>query len=159
MQMTYFTIPTIKYLKEMGTYLLMIYGMQVNILSRYGIKNFACVNRDYYFKDGDSTNFRYHNVVIINKYYGVEKRSKNNKIFYRVKIHIHGNFKVGDYKDEIHAAIAYNKAADFLNMYGISKKNFQRNYINDYSAHEYKQIYDDIELPKKILTLKHSNKM
>ena len=43
------------------------YGMQVNILSRYGIKNFAVPGKDYIFINGDCHDFRYSNLHIINQ--------------------------------------------------------------------------------------------
>ena len=40
------------------------YGMQVNILSRYGIKNYAVAGRDYLFANGNTRDFgRYENEI------------------------------------------------------------------------------------------------
>ncbi len=74
--MTSFITLIIRFSKKNGYLFVNDYGMQVNILSRYGIKNFAVKDKDYYFKDGDCMNFRYHNIVVINPYYGVEKVKK-----------------------------------------------------------------------------------
>lgn len=52
------------------------FGMQVNILSRYGIRSFAVPGRDYLFANGDPFDFRYENIILINKYYGVQKTEK-----------------------------------------------------------------------------------
>ena len=47
------------------------YGMQVTLLSRYGIRNHAVCERDYYFANGDSMDLRYSNIILVNRYYGV----------------------------------------------------------------------------------------
>ena len=44
------------------------YGLQLNILNRYGIKNFAVAGKDYRFVNGDNTDFRYKNIHIMNRY-------------------------------------------------------------------------------------------
>ena len=43
------------------------YGMQTNILSRYGIRDHAVPGRDYYFSNGNPYDFRYGNVNIVNR--------------------------------------------------------------------------------------------
>lgn len=126
------------------------YGMQTNILSRYGIRNFAVAGRDYTFANGDATDYRYSNIIIVNRYYGVNTAIRKGKECYEVRIHINGNFLVGVYKSEITAAIAYNKAVDMAIAHGI-KKNFAENYIPDLSAKEYAQIYSELKLSKKYI--------
>lgn len=121
------------------------YGMQVNILSRYGIKNFAVIGKDYIFKNGDTNDYRYSNIEIINKYIGVSKQNE----LYVTKIHINGNIMVGAYSSEITAAIAYNKAADILNSNGL-QKNFARNYILEITENEYTNLYSKIHINRKI---------
>lgn len=125
------------------------YGMQVNILSRYGIRNHAVEGRDFYFSNGDNTDYRYGNVVIVNKYFGVMRTEKDGRFIYKTVIHVKGNFVVGKYKTENEAAIAYNKAADFLRNAGVLK-NFPENYIEDISAIEYAAIYNRVNISKKI---------
>lgn len=142
-----------KILKRNGYLFVNDYGMQINILSRYGIKNFAVEGKDYYFIDNDSTNLRYHNIIIVNKYYGVEKTIKASKEIYVARIHLNGNYIIGKFTSEIAAAIAYNKAADYINTNAISKKNFQRNYIDSLNTIQYLDWYDKIKIPKKILHL------
>lgn len=132
-----------------GYYFYSDFGMQLNLLSRYGIKNFAVLGKDYRFINGDSTDFRYSNIEVINRYYGVSKMIKNGRIFYEVKIHIHGNFLVGRYSDEITAAIAYNKAVKTLSEAGI-KKNFFTNYIDNMDAITYASLFHKIRISKKI---------
>jgi hypothetical protein len=131
------------------------FGMQVNILSRYGIKNFAVCGRDYVFANGDNTDFRYENIIVINKYYGVEKVDKCGRIFYQAKIHIRGYYIIGRYLTECEAAVAYNKAADFLENAGLSKS-FQKNYILELNEEQYKRVYEGISLPKKLESLSFS---
>lgn len=130
------------------------YGMQINILSRYGIKNFAVVDKDYYFKDGNPHNLRYHNIVIVNPYYGVEKIMKSQRPTYKAKININGYYKIGTYDSDTHAAIAYNKAVDYVATHGISEKNYTKNYLTDLDRTTYLAIYDTIRLSPNLLTLK-----
>lgn len=129
------------------------FGMQVNILSRYGIKNFAVAGRDYLFANGDSTDFRYENIIIINKYNGVQKQEENGRVFYLSKIHVRGDYIIGRFSSEAEAAVAYNKAADCLQQAGL-KKQFTQNYIAELNTSEYLQLYNKINLPKKLQTLR-----
>lgn len=124
------------------------FGIQTNILSRYGVKNFSVENKDYYFKDGNSHNMRYHNVAVINKYYGVEKIDTDSPRCYISRIHLKGNFVIGRYKTEEAAAVAYNKAADYVQENRLCSKNFPRNYIEDEIL--YAELYTKIKLPVKI---------
>ena len=126
------------------------YGMQVTLLSRYGIRNHAVADRDYYFANGDSSDLRYSNIIIINRYYGVFQYKTKTQTRYRVKIHINGNYTIGTYSSEIKAAIAYNKAVDLAKAFGINK-NFPTNYIEDLSAKEYADTYIKIKLSNKYL--------
>ena len=126
------------------------YGMQVTLQSRYGIKNHAVCGRDYRFVNEDDTDFRYSNIEVINPYYGVSRFEKNGRVRYRVRIHIRGNFTIGTYRDEIRAAIAYNKAADLAKQAGI-QKNFPQNYIEELPASSYADIYTSIKISKRYL--------
>ena len=66
-------------LQRRGGYLFVSdYGMQINILSRYGIKNYAIAGNDYEFKNGDSLDFRYGNILLYNPYYGVSQVTINH---------------------------------------------------------------------------------
>ena len=121
------------------------YGMQVNILSRFGIGKYAVPGRDYFFINGDNSDFRYSNIEVINKYFGVFRQGRENNYRYTAKIHINGTVKIGTYPTENMAAIAYNKAADILNANGL-KKDFNRNYIEDINAIEYSGIYNKIRI-------------
>lgn len=125
------------------------YGMQINILSRYGIKNHAVEGRDYEFVNGDNLDYRYGNVKVINPYYGVTSYQEKGKIFYKVKIHVIGDYIVGTYPDEVEAAVAYNKAADIINKAGFYKE-FPKNYIEELTAIEYAKIYNSVNISKKI---------
>ena len=125
------------------------YGIQTNILSRYGIRNYAVPGRDYIFINGNNYDFRYSNIKIINKYYGVFSFTKYNKTSYLVKIHINGDLIVGIYSSEIEAAVAYNKAGDLLKKQGIKKEFFQ-NYIWELNSYEYLSIYEKVSIRKNI---------
>lgn len=123
------------------------YGSQINILSRYGIKNYAVAGIDYEFINGDEYDFRYENIRIINPYYGVTKLNDSGRISYQTRIHINGNYQIGIYSTIEEAAIAYNKAVDLAKVYGVIK-NYPVNYINNLSAKDYADIYVKINVSK-----------
>ena len=129
------------------------YGMQVNILSRYGIKNYAVAGRDYLFANGNTRDFRYENLVIINRYHGVCQKTKQGQIYYETKIHWNGDLLVGRYENEIEAAIAYNKAASTLLRKGYLK-DYPVNYIEELSDSEYRSRYQVVDISDKIKVLK-----
>lgn len=142
-----------KIMKRGGHLFVADFGMQVNILSRYGIKNFAVAGKDYLFVNGDNTDYRYENIEIINKYNGVSEITERGLSIYKAKIHINGDFIIGKYKTEIEAGIAYNKAVDCLLEKGLVK-NFTKNYIVELSEEEYHKIYNEIKISNKILHYK-----
>ncbi len=143
-----------KIMQRGGHYFVSDYGMQVNIANRYGIKNYAVINQDYRFINGDNTDFRRENIVILNTYHGVKKsRQKNGQQIYTVRIHIVGNYIVGHYATEIEAAIAYNKAIDFLKKAGVTK-NYTPNYIEGLSPKSYVEIYSQLALSPRLLAYK-----
>lgn len=129
------------------------YGMQVNILSRYGIRSHAVCGRDYYFSNGDTRDFTYGNIIIQNKYHGVVHYIKNGRDIYKATIHIVGDYVIGKYRTEEEAAVAYNKAADILKKAGI-KKSFPENYPESLSAISYASIYNSVRISEKILNYK-----
>ena len=145
-----FFYSTHKILRRGGHLFVNEYGMQTSILSRYGIRSFATAGRDYIFVNGDTSDYRYSNIMVINRYYGVTAAVRKGRPCFEVRIHINGNYLVGIFNQETIAAIAYNKAADLAAAHGISK-NFSENYIPDMSAAEYAQIYADLKLSKKYL--------
>lgn len=128
------------------------YGMQVNILPRYGIKNFAVPGRDYRFVNGNNKDFRYENIEIINRFQGVQKKEKNGQSYYETKIHVNGDFIAGRYQTEIEAAVAYNKAASILITKGYDKK-YPVNFIEELDATEYQNIYRNVRISRKIMNL------
>jgi len=141
-----------KIMKRGGHLFVSDYGMQVNILSRYGIKNYAVLDRDYKFVNGDIYDFRYANIKVINKYYGVQKITVNGFSKYLATIHINGNYKIGTYETEIEAAIAYNKAVDLLRQKGINR-NYFTNYIIELNEITYASKYHKIRISKSIRDL------
>lgn len=126
------------------------YGMQVNLLSRYGIKNHGVPGRDYRFVNGDNTDFSYNNIEVINRYYGVTKTNTKGQIKYLTKVHVNGYYIIGRYSTEIEAAIAYNKATLLLNNKG-SVKNFPKNYIEDLDEIAYASMFHKIRISKRFL--------
>ena len=125
------------------------YGMQVNIMSRYGIKNYAVENRDYRFINGNHNDLRYENIEIINRYNGVFAMQQKNKTIYQVKIHVKGNVTVGTYATETEAAIAYNKAIDLLKEAGINKA-YTPNYMEGMPPAVYADLYASIKVSSRL---------
>lgn len=128
------------------------YGMQTNIASRYGIRNFARPGIDFRYVNGDTHDYRYSNIEILNTYQGVTAETKSETTRYASRIHINGNYLIGRYDYIEEAAISYNKAVDYLKTLGCTK-NFVKNYIDGIDSKKYKEIYDSISLPKSILNL------
>ena len=125
------------------------YGLQVSILSRYGIHSFSVAGLDYRFVNGDRTDYRYGNIEIINHYMGVRRELIKGLYQYITKIHLVGDFIVGRYPTEIEAAVAYNKAVNFLKENGINK-NYTTNYIEDLDEIAYAAMYNRIRISKKL---------
>jgi hypothetical protein len=138
-----------KIMKRGGHLFASDYGMQVNILTRYGIKNYAVPGKDYLFSNGDSSDFSYHNIEVVNHYHGVSRVIRNGHPKYLAKIHMNGDYRIGFYQTETDAAIAYNKAALLLNNSGI-KKRFSRNYV-DIDEIAYASIFQKLRISKKLL--------
>ncbi len=127
------------------------YGMQLNIASRYGIKNYAVPGVDFRFINGDTTDFRRENLEIHNIYHGVRAtKQKNGQYLYTARIHIKGNYIIGKYATEWEAAIAYNKAIDILGKKGITKK-YTPNYIDGITPRQYAEIYSSLQISPKIM--------
>lgn len=136
-------------MKKGGHLFVSDYGMQYNILARYGIKNFAIPGKDYLFVNGDPHDFRYHNIEIVNRFHGVTKKIFKGQEVFETKIHVRGEILVGRYSNDIAAAIAYNKAAKILIKKGIPKE-FPANFIEELRSHEYRAIYKKIEVSNRI---------
>lgn len=131
------------------------YGMQFNIMNRYGIKNYAVEGKDYRFINGDPSDFRYENIEILNRFHGITRKiqADGGNIIYKVHIHIKSSYVVGSYSTEAEAAIAYNKAVDILKKNGINR-NYSLNYIEDLSPAAYAEIYMKLKISPKISELK-----
>ncbi len=121
------------------------YGMQYNILSRYGIKPYAVKGKDYLFANGDEFDMRYSNIILVNKYHGVTKEDKSGRVKYVAKIHLNGDFIIGRYSSEAKAAVAYNKAVDLCKSRGMNK-NFATNFVTEYTPREYADVYTDLKI-------------
>ncbi len=129
------------------------YGMQISLLSRYHIKSHAVLNRDYRFINGDCYDFRYENIEIINKYYGVTVFTHKSCQKYKARILINGTYTVGIYDTEEEAAIAYNKAADYVSKI-FPSRHYQQNYIEGLSPSQYANTYTTVPISAKILSIK-----
>ena len=128
-----------------GHYFVADYGMQVNIMNRYHIKNYAVEGRDYRFINGNNHDFRYENIEIINEYHGVSQIQVNGSTRYQVKIHVKGNYTVGTYPTQVEAAIAYNKAIDLLKKAGLQKE-YTPNYMEGISPAVYADLYNTVKI-------------
>ncbi len=149
-----FFYSTHKIMRRGGHLFVADYGMQLNIQNRYGIKNFAVPGKDFLFINGDNTDYRSHNLKIINKYNGVSVVDAENKQpTYLAKIHINGDYIIGRYTDEIDAAIAYNKAVDTLTGNGFTI-DYQHNYIDELDSIGYTARYNRIKISKKLRDLR-----
>ncbi len=143
-----------KIMQRGNHYFVADYGMQVNLASRYGIKNYAICGVDFCFRNGDNTDFRRENLEIMNSYHGVRfKQQKNGQYCYTVRIHVRGNLLVGNYATELEAAIAYNKAIDILLQNGV-RKNYTPNYIDGLSPAKYAEIYTSLEISPGVLNFR-----
>ena len=125
------------------------FGMQINLMSRYGIKNYAVAGKDFRFVNGDDTDFRYSNIEIINKYNGVTKCFRRGLPVYLAKIHINGDYIIGKYASEEEAAIAYNKAVSILRDKGLNR-NYSLNFIEGIDEIAYASMYQRIRISKKL---------
>lgn len=134
-----------KIMRRGGHYFVADYGSQINVASRYGIKNYAVREKDYRFINGDPTDFRRENIEILNRYHGVRRTEKNGRSCYTVHIHIRGNYLVGTYETETEAAIAYNKAIDILRKRGLNK-NFTPNYVEALTPSAYADLYSRLQV-------------
>ena len=122
----------------------------VELTKKYG------ADEDYQFVNGDPSDYRHANILVINRFHGVARYMVKGITKYRATIHINGNYIVGTYSSEEKAAIAYNKAADLAKAAGI-QKNFPENYIDTLSPKEYAEIYTKIKLSERYLSyLKNS---
>lgn len=128
------------------------YGMQVTLPSRYGIKNYAVQGKDFRFINGDSYDYRYENIEILNTYHGVSLIQEKNAVKYRARIHIRSYYLVGYYGSAIEAAVAYNKSVDILKK-RYPDKNYELNYIAELKASEYAALYEKVKISDKIFML------
>lgn len=138
-----------KIMKRGGHYFVADFGMQVNILNRYGIKNYAVPGRDFRFLNGDNTDLRRENLEIHNQYHGVLILPDRKGPRYQARIHVRGNYIIGTYQTMEEAAIAYNKAIDILKRNGCPK-NYTPNYLENIPAAVYADIYTRLPVSSKI---------
>ena len=126
------------------------YGMQLSIHARYGIKNYAVLEKDYRFINGDIHDYRYENIEILNPYHGVSLSEYKDKKKYCAKLNLHGYYTIGHYETALEAAIAYNKAIDIVRRNGCMK-NFSFNEIEEVSPSVYADIYSKLKVSEKIM--------
>ena len=128
-----FYYSTRKISRRGGHYFVADYGMQVNIMSRYGIKNYAVEGRDYRFINGSRNDLRYENIEIINRFHGVTAIQEKGRTLYQVK-----------------TGIAYNKAIDLLKKAGVDKA-YTPNYMEGISPDVYADLYHSIQVAPSLL--------
>lgn len=139
-----------KIMKRDGHLFVADYGMQINILNRHGIRNYGIAGKDYRFLNGDETDFRSENLLIINRYQGVTRITHKGKTKYKAKINLPGYYVIGTYSTEDEAAIAYNKAIDILHKNGVVR-NYTPNYLEGLSPAVYADIYAHLKISDKII--------
>lgn len=133
-------------IQQRGGYLFFSdYGSQYNLLSRYGIKPYAVYGRDYEMVNGDTHDYRYSNIRILNQYIGVSVDDTNPDKPFLTRIHINGHTIVGRYATEMDAAIAYNKAVDILHANGL-KRAYIKNYIVSLNKEDYLSRYNALHV-------------
>ena len=131
--------------KRGGHFFVADYGSQISIGSRFGLKPYSVIGRDYSFINGDIYDFRRENLEIMNTYHGVIREKKG----YTARIHTSGYTKIGTYDTALEAAIAYNKAVDILKKRSDAK-NFPENYIDEVSGKVYAEIYNSLIINPKL---------
>lgn len=139
----YYTHHTIQ--KRGGHLFVADYGMQVSVLSRYGVRPYSVPGRDHYFKNGDDHDYRPGNLVVVNRYMGVQQESRRKNFVARINMGSGKTIVVGHYDTEDEAAIAYNKAVDVLKAAG-SDRAYEKNYLDDVSPAKYIVLYNNIKI-------------
>lgn len=139
----YYTHHTIQ--KRGGHLFVADYGMQVSVLSRYGVRPYSVPGRDHYFKNGDDHDYRPGNLVVVNRYMGVQQESRRKNFVARINMGSGKTIVVGHYDTEEEAAIAYNKAVDVLKAAG-SDRAYEKNYLDDVSTAKYIVLYNNIKI-------------
>ena len=139
----YYTHHTIQ--KRGGHLFVADYGMQVSVLSRYGVRPYSVPGRDHYFKNGDDHDYRPGNLVVVNRYMGVQQESRRKNFVARINMGSGKTIVVGHYDTEEEVAIAYNKAVDVLKAAG-SDRAYEKNYLDDVSPAKYIVLYNNIKI-------------
>lgn len=147
-----------KIMKRGGHYFVADFGMQVSILSRYGIKSYAVIGRDYDFINDDPTDFRRENLEIYNQYHGVliQNDFETGTTKFLARIHVRGYYNIGIYDTMEQAAIAYNKAIDILHKQGVGRS-YVPNYLEHISPKTYADIYASLSVSNKLYSILPSN--
>lgn len=127
---------------------------QQSLLNRFGILSHSVPGKDYVFRNGNPYDFRRDNLEVINNYKGVSKKEKDGQTFYVASIYTTQPLVLGHYTSEIEAAIAYNKAIDFLMATSSTTRDYIPNSIPFLTKSEYDAIYEGITLSPR---LKHPN--
>lgn len=138
-----------KIMRRGDHYFVADYGMQVTILTRYGIKSYGVLGKDYNLINGDIHDFRIENIEVLNTYHGVRQITYRNKKKYQSRINLRSYYIIGYYDTDLEAAIAYNKAIDILQSNGCTKQ-FKQNYMEGLSPSTYADIYRKVSISKKI---------
>ncbi len=125
---------------------------QQSLLNRFGILNHSTAGKDYVFKNGNPYDFRRDNIEVINTYKGVCKKIIDDQTFYTATIYTTQPLILGHYPSEITAAIAYNKAADFLMAQSDVQREYILNTIPFITKAEYDAIYASIKLSPRLKT-------
>ena len=139
-----------------GHYFVADYGMQVTILTRYGIKSYGVLGKDYNLINGDIHDFRIENIEVLNTYHGVRQVTYRGVEKYQSRINLRSYYIIGYYDTDLEAAIAYNKAIDILQSNGCTKQ-FKQNYMEGVSPSMYADIYRKISISPKIINYQNAS--
>lgn len=142
-----------------GQYLYINIGTrQENLLKRFGISNHATYGVDYLMHNGNRYDLRRENIHILNHYKGVQYEDKYHTKTYVARIRTTQYLVIGHYDSELLAAIAYNKAVDYLEK-SSSSCSYEKNEFPFLTRQEYQSLYDKVEVSKRLTHPSHQNRI
>jgi hypothetical protein len=122
---------------------------KVSILDRFGLNTTCQYGKDYCFRNGNRLDFRRENLEILNIYKGVKKIDTSKNSHYVAQIYTDRPIIIGHYDSAISAAIAYNKAADYVEQL-LPHKNYKRNDLSFLTQAEYDTLYNQLLISPRI---------
>ncbi len=134
---------------QRGNYFFINIGpQQENILHRFGILNYATYGIDYTTLNGDPLDLRRSNLQLLSHYRGVQYAPKHSKPCYVARVRHKQSIVVGHYEREVEAAVAYNKAMDYL-VSVTPHLTYEPNEFPFLTRSEYQVLYDKVTISKR----------